>query len=115
MARSKGGKGRRDQGGREAKASSDSPVGGLRDSEFFEENFSSEGDDSPPPALPLPSSDYLDHSMGLSETERAYIRFIERARLEGSNYSGEEDSKEKDSEGDGLLRGGGGGWQRRRQ
>lgn len=58
----------------------------------------SEGYDSPPPALSTASSDDSDNSMGLSTTERAYIRSIERAGLEGSNDSKEEDSSEEDSE-----------------
>jgi hypothetical protein len=58
----------------------------------------SEGYDSPPPALSTASSDDSDNSMGLSTAERAYIRSIERAGLEGSNDSKEEDSSEEDSE-----------------
>jgi hypothetical protein len=61
------------------------------DSKFSEENFSSKGNDSPPPAPPSLLSDYSDGLMELSTAERAYIRSIEREWLEGSDNSEEED------------------------
>ena len=73
------------------------------DSKFSEENFSSEGDDYLPPALPTLSSDDSNDSMGLSMAERAYMRSVERAGLEGSD-----DSEVEDSSKDSKEEGGGG-------
>jgi hypothetical protein len=67
------------------------------DSKLLEERFSSEGEESLPPVPLSPSSDYSDNSMGLSVAERAYVQFVKRAGLEGSDDSKEEDSS-KDSE-----------------
>ena len=71
MTGSKGGKGKRSQG--EGKHPLTPPSEDFGDSKFSEENFSSEGDDYLPPALPMLSSDDSNDSMGLSMTERAYI------------------------------------------
>jgi hypothetical protein len=99
MASNKGDKGKRNQRDGKQKRPPIPLSEDFGDSEFSEEHFSFEGEDSPLPA-PLSSSfDYSDDSMGLSVVERAYIRSIEQAGLEESNDSEEEDSLE-DSEGE---------------
>jgi hypothetical protein len=99
MARGKGGKGKRnnkDQG-EKRKNPMTPPSEDFGDSEFSEEQFSSEGEESPLSVPLLPSSEGSDASMGLSAAKRAYIRSIERAGLEGSNDLEEEDSLEDGS------------------
>jgi hypothetical protein len=59
------------------------PSEDFDDSEFSEEVFSSEYEGSPDPVSPVASSDDSDDSMGLSAAERAYIRSVERAGLDG--------------------------------
>jgi hypothetical protein len=54
---------------------------------YYSEEVSSEYDRSPVLASPMASSDDSDNSMGLSITERAYARSIERAGLGGSDDS----------------------------
>jgi hypothetical protein len=89
---------------------------GFGGSDYSKENsveFSSEYDRSPAPASPVASSDDSDDSLGLSAAERAYIHFIERAGLGGSDDSEEEDSEEggdgsNDDDGDGVGGKGGG-------
>lgn len=78
----------------------------FSDSKFSKEQFSSEVEESPPPVPLSLSSDCLDDSMGLSTTERVYVRSVERAGLEVSDNSKEEDSEE---EGDGGSDEGGSG------
>jgi hypothetical protein len=97
MADDKGGKGKREQGEGKRKRPPTSPSDNFGDSKFSKENISSEGNDSPPLAPPLSSSDYSDDSMVLLVAEQAYIRSIERAGLEVSDNSEEEDSSEADS------------------
>jgi hypothetical protein len=99
MDRGKGGKGKhgkKDQGGKR-KHPLTPPSEDFGDSEFSEEKFSSEGEESPP-SVPLSSLfEGLDDSMGLSTVERAYIRSIKWAGLEGSDDSEEDDSSEDGS------------------
>jgi hypothetical protein len=88
------------------------PSEDFGDSKYSEEELSFEYDRSPALASPVASSDDSDNSMGLSAAERAYIRSIERAGLDGSDDSEEEedssDSEEGgDGEGDGDKGGGG--------
>jgi hypothetical protein len=85
MAGSKGGKGRCGSAEGKHKCPPTPPSEDYGDSEFSKEDFSSEGYDSPPPALPTASSDDSNDSMGLSVAEWSYIRSIERAGLEGSD------------------------------
>jgi hypothetical protein len=77
------------------------PSEDFGDSEYLEE-VSSEYDRSPVPASPVASSDDLDDSMGLSATERAYIRSIEHAGLGGSDDSEEAYSKEVEDSSDSM-------------
>jgi hypothetical protein len=108
MAGNKG-KGKHDQREGKRKRPPSSPLDDFGDLEFLEEHFSFEGDNPPLPA-PLSSSfDYSGDSMGLSVAERAYIRSVERAELEGSDDSEEEDSEGEDSEGEDSKEEDGGG------
>jgi hypothetical protein len=99
MPRGKGGKGKhgkKDQGGKR-KHPPTPPSEDFGDSEFSEEKFLSEGEESPP-TVPVSSlSECLDDSMGLSTVERAYIRSIEWVGLKGSDDSEEDDSSEDGS------------------
>jgi hypothetical protein len=95
------------------------------DSEYSEEEFSSESEGSPAPIPLHESSDDSDDSQGLAAEVWTYIRAIERSGLEGSDESeyssdeedsdgGGEDEDEDDDDGgdgdgDGSGRGGGGG------
>jgi hypothetical protein len=89
------------------------PSEDFGDSEFSEEQFSSEGKESPPPIPLSPLFDCSDDSVGLSAAERAYVRSVERAGLEGSDDLEEEDSSEdskvEDSEEEDSGEEGGGG------
>jgi hypothetical protein len=55
----------------------------FSDSKYYEEEFSSVFDDSPPSTSPVMSFDDSNDSMGLSVAERAYIWSIEWAELGG--------------------------------
>jgi hypothetical protein len=77
------------------------------DSEYSEEEFSSKSEGSPVYAPP-PSSDDSDDSQGIAAEVWTYIRFIKRARLEGtdelevsSDEENSSDSSEEGSSGDG--------------
>jgi hypothetical protein len=63
------------------------PLEDFGGSELSEEEFSSEYDSSPLPVSPMVSSNDSDDSMVLLAAERAYIRFVERARLGGLDDS----------------------------
>jgi hypothetical protein len=74
------------------------PSEDFGDSEYSEEEFSSESEGSPAP-IPLRES-----SQGLAAEVWTYIRAVERSGLEGSDeseYSSDEDSSEEDGGGDG--------------
>jgi hypothetical protein len=84
------------------------PSKDFGDSEYSEEEFSSEFEGSPAPASPPASSDDSDDSQGIAAEVWTYIRAIERAGLEGSDeseyFSDEENSSdlsEEDGGGDG--------------
>jgi hypothetical protein len=92
------------------------------DSEYSEEEFSSESEGSPAPIPLRESSDDSDDSQGLAAEVWTYIRAIERSGLEGSDeseYSSDEedsdgggedeDDDDDDGDGDGSGKGGGGG------
>jgi hypothetical protein len=91
------------------------------DSEYSEEEFSSESEGSPAPIPLCESSDDSDDSQGLAAEVWTYIRAVERSGLEGSDESeyssdeedsdggGEDEDDDDDDDGDGSGRGGGGG------
>jgi hypothetical protein len=92
------------------------------DSEYSEEEFSSESEGSPASTPLRESSDDSDDSQGLAAEVWTYIRAVERSRLEGSDeseYSSDEEDSDgggededdddgDDGDGDGSGRGGGG-------
>jgi hypothetical protein len=67
------------------------------DSEYLEEEFSSESEGSPAPIPLRESSDDSDDSQGLAAKVWTYIRAVERSGLEGSDES-EFSSDEEDSD-----------------
>jgi hypothetical protein len=81
------------------------PSEDFGDSEYSEEEFSSESEGSPAPIPLRESSDDSDDSQGLAAEVWTYIRGVERSGLEGSDESeyssDEEDSSEEDGGGDG--------------
>jgi hypothetical protein len=81
------------------------PSEDFGDSEYSEEEFSSESEGSPAPIPLRDSSDDSDDSQGLATEVWTYIRAVERSGLEGSDESeyssDEEDSSEEDGGGDG--------------
>jgi hypothetical protein len=88
------------------------------DSEYSEEEFSSESEGSPAPIPLRESSDDSDDSQGLAAEVWTYIRAVERSGLEGSDeseYSSDEEDSDgggeddDDDDGDGSGRGGRGG------
>jgi hypothetical protein len=76
------------------------PSEDFGDSEYSEEEFSSESEGSPAPISLRESSDDSDDSQGLAAEVWTYIRAVERSGLEGSDES-EYSSAEKDSDGGG--------------
>jgi hypothetical protein len=100
------------------------PLEEFGDSEYSEEEFSSESEGSPAPIPLRESSDDSDDSQGLAADVWTYIRAVERSGLEGSDeseYSSDEedsdgggededdDDDDDDDDGDGSGRGGSGG------
>jgi hypothetical protein len=85
------------------------------DSEYSEEEFSSESEGSPAPIPLRESSDDSDDSQGLAAKVWTYIRAVERSGLEGSDeseYSSDEEDSDGGGEGEGEDdddEGGGGG------
>jgi hypothetical protein len=81
------------------------PSEDFGDSEYSEEEFSSESEGSPAPIPLRESSDDSDDSQWLAAEVWTYIRAVERSGLEGSDESeyssDEEDSSEEDGGGDG--------------
>jgi hypothetical protein len=81
------------------------PSEDFGNSEYSEEEFSSESEGSPAPVSPPASSDDSDDSQGLAAEVWTYIRAVERSGLEGSDESeyssDEEDSSEEGGGGDG--------------
>jgi hypothetical protein len=75
------------------------PSEDFGDSEYSEEEFSSEFEGSPAPIPLRESSDDSDDSQGLAAEVWTYIRVVERSGLEGSDES-EYSSDEEDSDGD---------------
>jgi hypothetical protein len=93
------------------------PSEDFGDSEYSEEEFSSESEVSPAPIPLRESSDDSDDSQGLAAEVWTYIRAVERSGLEGSDESeyssDEEDSddggEDEDDDDDDDDEGGGGG------
>jgi hypothetical protein len=90
------------------------PLEDFGDSEYSEEEFSSESEGSPVHASPPASSDDSDDSQGIAAEVWTYIRVVECAGLEGSDESevpsDEGDSSDSSEEGsDGDDGGGDGG------
>jgi hypothetical protein len=97
------------------------PSEDFGDSEYSEEEFSSESKGSPAPIPLRESSDDSDDSQGLAVEVWTYIQAVERSGLEGSDESeyssDDEDSSEEDDDdddegggdGDGGGRGGSSG------
>jgi hypothetical protein len=81
------------------------PSEDFGDSEYSEEEFSSESEGSPAPIPLRESSDDSDDSQGLAAEVWTYIRAVERSGLAGSDESeyssDEEDSSGEDGGGDG--------------
>jgi hypothetical protein len=81
------------------------PLEEFGDSEYSEEEFSSESEGSPAPIPLRESSDDSDDSQGLAAEVWTYIRAVERSGLAGSDESeyssDEEDSSEEGGGGDG--------------
>jgi hypothetical protein len=80
------------------------PSEDFSDSEYSEEEFSSESEGSLAPVSPPASSDDSGDSQGIAAEVWTYIRAVERSGLEGSDESeyssDEEDSPEEDGKGD---------------
>jgi hypothetical protein len=76
------------------------PSEDFGDSEYLEEEFSSESEGSSAPIPLRESSDDSDDSQGLAAEVWTYIRAVERSGLEGSDES-EYSSDEEDSDGGG--------------
>jgi hypothetical protein len=76
------------------------PSEDFGDSEYSEEEFSSESEGSPAPIPLRESSDDSDDSQGLAAEVWTYIRAVERSGLEGSDES-EYSLDEEDGGGDG--------------
>jgi uncharacterized membrane protein YgcG len=74
------------------------PPEDFGDSEYSEEEFSSESEGSPVPASPPVSSDDLDDSQGIAAEVWTYIRAVERAGLEGSDESEVSSDEENSSD-----------------
>jgi hypothetical protein len=92
------------------------PSEDFGDSEYSEEEFSSESEGSPAPIPLHESSDDSDDSQGLAAEVWTYIWAVERFGLEGSDeseYSSDEDSdgggEDEDDDDDDNDEGGGGG------
>jgi hypothetical protein len=77
------------------------PSEDFGDSEYSEEEFSSESEGSPAPIPLRESSDDSDDSQGLAAEVWTYIRAIERSGLEGSDESEYSSDEEDSSEGGG--------------
>jgi hypothetical protein len=91
------------------------PSEDFGDSEYSEEEFSSESEGSSVHASPLASSDDSDDSQGIAAEVWTYIRAVERAGLEGSDESevssdegGSSNSSEEGSDSDDGGEGDGG-------
>jgi hypothetical protein len=107
MGKSKKGGGSSHHSGDKRKREPTPPLEDFGDSEYSEEEFSSESEGSPVHASPPASSDDSDDSQGIVVEVWTYIRVVERAGLEGSDESevssdegDSSDSSEEGSDGD---------------
>jgi hypothetical protein len=91
--------------GKKRKREPTPPSEDFGDSEYSEEEFSSESEGSPAPIPLRESSDDSDNSQGLAAEVWTYIRAVERSGLAGSDESeyssDEQDSSEEDDGGGG--------------
>jgi hypothetical protein len=108
MGKSKKGSGSSPRCGDKRKREPTPPSEDFGDSEYSEEEFSSESEGSPAPVSPPASSADSDDSQGIVVEVWTYIRAVERSGLEGSDESecssdeeDSSDSSEEDSGGDG--------------
>jgi hypothetical protein len=102
MGKSKKGSGSSPRSGDKRIREPTPPSEDFGDSEYSEEEFSSESEGSPAPVSPPASSDDSDDSQGIAAEVWTYIRAVERSGLEGSDESEySSDSSEEDSGGDG--------------
>ena len=108
MGKSKKGSGSSPRSGDKRKREPTPPSEDFGDSEYSEEEFSSESEGSPALVSPPASSDDSDDSQWIATEVWTYIRVVERSGLEGSDeseYSSDEedssDSSKEDSGGDG--------------
>jgi hypothetical protein len=105
MGKSKKGSGPSPRSGDKRKRELTPPSEDFGDSEYSEEEFSSESEGSPAPVSPPASSNDSDDSQGIAAEVWTYIRAVERSGLEGSDESeyssDEEDSSDSSEEGSG--------------
>jgi hypothetical protein len=95
--------------GKKRKREPTPPSEDFGDSEYSEEEFSSESEGSPAPIPLRESSDDSDDSQGLAVEVWTYIRVVERSGLAGSDESEYSSDEEDSTEEDGGGGGGGGG------
>jgi hypothetical protein len=105
MGKSKKGSGSSPHSGDKRKREPTPPSEDFGNSEYLEEEFSSEFEGSPAPVSPQVASDDSDDSQGITAEVWTYIRAVERSGLEGSDESeyssDEEDSSDSSEEGSG--------------
>jgi hypothetical protein len=105
MGKSKKGSGSSPRSGDKRKREPTPPSEDFGNSEYSEEEFSSESEGSPAPVYPSASSDDSDDSQRIAAEVWTNIRAIERSVLEGSDESeyssDEEDSSDSSEEGSG--------------
>jgi hypothetical protein len=102
MGKSKNGSGSSPRFGDKRKREPTPPSEDFGDSEYSEEEFSSESEGSPAPVSSPASSDDSDDSQGIAAEVWTYIRAVERSGLEGSDESEySSDLSKEDSNGDG--------------
>jgi hypothetical protein len=112
MGKSKKGSGSSPHSGDKHKREPTPPSKDFGDSEYSEEEFSSESEGSLAPVSPPASSDDSDDSQGIAAEVWTYIRAVERSGLEGSDeseYSSDEEDSSGSSEEDSDSDGGDGG------
>jgi hypothetical protein len=105
MGKSKKGSSSSPRSGDKRKREPTPPSEDFGNSEYSEEEFSSESEGSLAPVSPPASSDDSDNSQGIAAEVWTYIQAIERAGLKGSDeseyFSDEEDSSDPSEEGSG--------------
>jgi hypothetical protein len=112
MGKSKKGSGSSPRSGDKRKREPTPPSEDFGDSEYLEEEFSSESEGSPAPVSPPASSDDSDDSQGIAAEVWTYIRAVECSGLEGSDeseYSSDEEDSSDSSDEDGGGDSGDGG------